>query len=46
VAEQTEESYTCELCGKQVGAERVLLLTSQGQVARHPDCHEFDRPNR
>jgi hypothetical protein len=40
------ESYTCDLCGKQVRAERVLVLTSAGQVGRHPDCHAFGRAMR
>lgn len=40
------ESYTCETCGTEVGPERVLVLTADGQIARHPDCHEFGKPMR
>jgi ribosome-binding protein aMBF1 (putative translation factor) len=42
----TEEVYACDLCGKQVTGDRVLVLTSTGQVARHPDCHEFGKAMR
>jgi hypothetical protein len=38
-----EESYTCDTCSTVVGADRVLVLGSSGQLARHPDCHEFGK---
>lgn len=40
------ETYTCDLCKTEVGPERVLVLTADGQVARHPDCHEFGKARR
>lgn len=39
----TPEVYVCEKCGKEVGAERVLVLLEAGQAARHPDCHAFSK---
>jgi ribosome-binding protein aMBF1 (putative translation factor) len=38
-----EEVYICDLCGEQVTGDRVLVLTSTGQVGRHADCHEFGK---
>lgn len=43
---ETDTEYTCETCSTTVGADRVLVLTANGQVARHPDCHEFGKPMR
>jgi DNA-directed RNA polymerase subunit RPC12/RpoP len=40
------ETYVCDTCGKQVGSDRVLVLTEAGQVARHPDCHAFGKAMR
>jgi hypothetical protein len=43
---ESDSEYQCETCGTPVGADRVLVLTASGQVARHPDCHEFGTPMR
>lgn len=40
-AVESDTEYICDTCDTSVGADRVLVLTSTGQVARHPDCHEF-----
>lgn len=40
---ESDTEYTCETCSTPVGADRVLVLTASGQVARHPDCHEFGK---
>lgn len=41
---ESDTEYVCQTCAMAVGADRVLVLTSTGQVFRHPDCHEFGKP--